>query len=75
VYDKKDKWEQMVKQQKMEGWQLISTDREMPFLKKYVVDGIPRFILLDAEGKIIDANAPRPSDKHLADLIDKTLSK
>ena len=75
VYDDKAKWEQMVTKQKMDGWQLISTDREMPFLKKYVVDGIPRFILLDAEGKIIDANAPRPSEKQIEKLIDKAIAK
>jgi len=75
VYDQKDKWEQMVKQQKMNGWQLINTNRDMPFLKKYVVDGIPRFILLDKNGKIIDANAPRPSEKRLVSLLDKTLQE
>jgi len=76
VYDKKDKWEQMIKEKKMDGWQLINTDREMPFLKKYVVDGIPRFILLDKEGKIVDANAPRPSSgEELTGLIDKTIGK
>ena len=73
VYDDKNKWEQMVKQQKMTGWQLINTDRNLSFLKKYVVDGIPRFILLDKDGKIVDANAPRPSDKTLISLLDKTI--
>ncbi len=75
VYDDQAKWEQMVKQQKMDRWQLISTDRDMPFLKKYVVDGIPRFILLDAGGKIIDANAPRPSDKEIENLLNKAIAK
>ncbi len=74
VYDDKAMWEKIVKQQKMTGWQLINTDRDMPFLKKYVVDGIPRFILLDKEGKIIDADAPRPSDKTLIPLLDKTIA-
>ncbi len=75
VYDQKPKWEQMVKAQKLSGWQLINTDRNMPFLKKYVVDGIPRFILLDKNGKIIDADAPRPSDKRLISLLDKTINE
>jgi len=71
VYDDKAKWEKMIKDNKMGGWQLINTDRDMPFLKKYVVDGIPRFIFLDKEGKIIDANAPRPSEKKLIELLDR----
>lgn len=29
--------------------------------KHYKIGGIPRFILLDQKGKLIDANAPRPS--------------
>ncbi len=74
VYDDKAKWEQMVKQQKMSGWQLINTDKNLPFLKKYVVDGIPRFILIDKDGKIVNADAPRPSDKSLIPLLDKTIA-
>ncbi len=75
VYDSENKWKEFVQQNNMTGWQLINTDREMPFLKKYVVDGIPRFVLLDKEGKIVDANAPRPSNKSLIELIDKTIEK
>ena len=75
VYDDKAKWEAFVTREKPMGVQLISTDRDMPFLKKYVVDGIPRFILLDKEGKIIDANAPRPSDAKLIKLIEENLDK
>ena len=74
VYDDKAKWEQMVKQQDMSGWQLINTDKNLPFLKKYVVDGIPRFILIDKDGKIVNADAPRPSDKSLIPLLDKTIA-
>ncbi len=75
VFDDKAKWEAFVTREKPMGVQLISTDRDMPFIKKYVVDGIPRFIFLDKEGKIIDANAPRPSDGKLIKLIEENLNK
>ncbi len=75
VYDNKAKWAQMLKTQKLSGWQLINTDKKMPFLKKYVVDGIPRFILLDKDGKIVSADAPRPSEKRLISLLDKTINE
>jgi len=39
----------------------------------YGIRGIPRFILLDKEGKIINADAPRPSNPKLRSLIDKNL--
>ena len=75
VYDDKAKWEAFINHEKPEGVQLISTDKDMPFLKKYVVDGIPRFIFIDKQGKIIDANAPRPSNKKLIKLIENNLDQ
>jgi thiol-disulfide isomerase/thioredoxin len=75
VYDHKYNWESFIKKKELKGWQLINTDKELDFLKKYVVDGIPRFILLDKNGKIVDADAPRPSNEKLIDLIDKTISE
>lgn len=38
-------------------------------LKSNGVINIPRYILIGADGKIIDGNAPRPSDPKLFDLI------
>jgi len=35
------------------------------------INGIPRFILLDAKGNVIDADAKRPSDPELIEDIDK----
>jgi thiol-disulfide isomerase/thioredoxin len=39
----------------------------------YFIKGIPRFILIDAEGKIIDATAPRPSSDEIRPLLDKLI--
>jgi len=39
------------------------------FVSAYNITGIPRFILIDPEGNIFDANAPRPSDPRLQDLL------
>lgn len=62
----KDKaaWEAKVKKDNMGGIQL-HTGGDNTFLDTYRtlgVTGIPRFILLDKEGKIIDAFMTRPSD-------------
>jgi hypothetical protein len=35
--------------------------------------GIPRYIFVDKTGKIIDADAPRPSDPKLKEMINKYL--
>lgn len=68
----KDKWKKMVTEDEMGGIQLITdNDFNTSFIKKFKIMGIPRFILLDPEGNIVRANAPRPSDKKLIDLFNE----
>lgn len=64
-----DKWKQVVEENEMPGVQLFANG-DTSFLQAYQVNGIPRFILIDPEGKIVDANAPRPSDPSLTTLLD-----
>ena len=64
-----DTFIQMVKEKKLGGIQLIE-DGNQAFTNAYTVTTIPRFILLDKEGKIIDADAPRPSESSLVELFD-----
>ncbi len=75
VYDDKAKWEKMVKSGKITGMQLIIPDRNAEFLKIYDVRGIPRFIFIDKEGKIIDQNVSRPSNPVTRELIDKYVNE
>ena len=59
----KDKaaWEKMVKEKELGGVQLHNGgDRE--FMTAYNITGIPRFILLDKKGKIVNAKMTRPSN-------------
>ncbi len=42
-------------------------DRE--FMQAYIIKGIPRFILLDREGKIINSDMSRPSDAKTAETF------
>lgn len=70
------KWKDMVVKDKLKGVQLIeklSTASE--FSERFVITGIPRFILLDKEGRVYDANAPRPSDPATVKLLDNVLSR
>lgn len=69
-------WKKMVKEQKLSGIQLIADKNwKSNFVKAYRIQGIPRFILIDSEGKIISANAPRPSNPDLLVLIEESLAK
>lgn len=44
-----------------------------PFAKQYGVSSIPRYMLLDKGGKVLLADAPRPSDAELVRVIDRFL--
>ena len=64
------KWKEMVKEKDMKGIQLFAPkDWESDFIKEYSIMGIPRFILIDPNGNIVNANAPKPSDTELANLL------
>lgn len=70
----KDKWKQMVKEKDLKGIQIFAdNDWKSQFVKEYGILGIPRFILIDAEGNIINADAPRPSDPAIRTLFDEKL--
>lgn len=62
------KWRGFIKKRNMTGVQLWS-GQDYSFQQAYQINSIPRFILIDPEGKIIDANAPRPSDPGLKSLF------
>ena len=47
----------------------------MQFMDDYLINGIPRFILLDREGRIVKADAPRPSNPDTPKLFDEWLCK
>lgn len=64
------KWREMIKAQGLSGIQLLA-DNEInsTFITSYYIQGIPRFIILDKEGKIISSDAPRPSEPELTELL------
>nr|WP_235817933.1 thioredoxin family protein [Formosa haliotis] len=68
----KAKWKKMIADEKLGGIQLITdNDFNTKFISDYKIMGIPQFILLDPEGNIVKANAPRPSEKELIELFDQ----
>jgi thiol-disulfide isomerase/thioredoxin len=63
-----DKWRKMVKDKNLTGTQLYA-GQDIQFMKEYFVTGIPRFILIDPKGNIVNPNAPRPSNPALENLF------
>lgn len=69
--DQKERWRAMVSAKNMGGIQLIADKAwESQFVASLGVNSIPRFVLIDPRGKIINGNAPRPSDPQLITLLD-----
>lgn len=65
-----EKWKKMIVDKELKGIQLFADNNwESQFIKDYLIKGIPRFILIDPQGNIINANAPRPSDKKLVETL------
>ena len=66
-----EKWNQFVKDKNLGGIQLLADkDWNSDFVQGYKINGIPRFILISPEGKIVNADAPRPSSPELVTLLD-----
>jgi len=65
-------WENMVKSG-MKGIQLHFVTGDT-FMSEYMINGIPRFILLDKEGRIISADMTRPSNSATITKLDQLLN-
>ncbi|MCK0130834.1 TlpA family protein disulfide reductase [Flavobacteriaceae bacterium F08102] len=67
-----EKWKAMVKEKELGGIQLFAdNDFQSDFAKDYSIDAIPKFILIDPSGNIVNSNAPRPSDPRLIELFNE----
>lgn len=69
---KKEPWKAFVAKK---GWTSIEllSEYDESIGKYYKIEGIPRFMVFDQEGKIVTVDAPRPSDPKLKSLIEQTL--
>ena len=63
-------WVAMVEKEQLGGIQLIGGP-EAQIALDYKITGIPRFLLFDPEGKLIDNNMTRPSDPETAKTLEK----
>ena len=69
-----DKWKKMVHDKAMKGHQLFADKSwNSDFVQAYQIKGIPTFILIDKEGKIISASAKRPSNPELKKQLEELL--
>lgn len=70
-----EKWKKMVTDKALGGVQLFADkDWSSAFIQAYGINSIPRFILIGPDGKVVDANAARPSEPRLVEQLDKLLN-
>ncbi|WP_159018119.1 TlpA family protein disulfide reductase [Algibacter sp. L3A6] len=62
------KWRTMIEEKQLGGVQLFAKE-DRSFVTAYNVTGIPRFILIDPQGNVVKADAPRPSNPQLKTLF------
>ena len=65
-------WRNKVENDKLDGIQLRVTNKDS-FRTDYKITLIPRFILIDKEGKIIDSKMTRPSDPQTSEKLSSLL--
>ena len=68
----KESWLNMVAEKQLGGVQLWANGWTK-ITKSYAINGIPRFMLFDADGNVISLNAPRPSSSEIRELLDANL--
>ncbi|MET3879507.1 TlpA disulfide reductase family protein [Chitinophaga sp. OAE865] len=72
----KQKWKDFVQKGNLKGIQLLADkDFRSDFIQKFNINSIPRFILIAPDGKIVSADALRPSNPELKALLDKLLTE
>ncbi len=64
-------WKKMIIDKELGGIQLMADNGfRSDFIQGYKINAIPRFILIDPDGNIVNADAPRPSNPQLVELFD-----
>ncbi|SMO38734.1 TlpA family protein disulfide reductase [Solitalea koreensis] len=70
----KEKWKQFITEQQLGGVQLFANGWSQ-IAQAYKIKGIPRFMLFDRNGNIVNVDAPRPSEPKLKETLIELLGK
>ena len=71
-----EKWKKFVSEKNLGGVQLFADNNwNSAFIKAFNINSIPRFILIDQEGRIIFADAARPSSRTLNSILGEIFNK
>ena len=66
IDENKENWESAIKSLKLSGYQMLASEKLVTFLKKEIYKNnamsIPRYLLVDPQGNILNDNLARPSE-------------
>jgi thiol-disulfide isomerase/thioredoxin len=72
----KQKWAEFIVTEGMSGVQLFAgDDAQKALMEPYSIMGIPRFILIGKDGRVILANAPAPSSNEIRAILNEALER
>lgn len=71
--NQKQKWLDIVKAETNNDIDQLFAGSASAFVKYYDITAIPRFLIFDTEGKLLQYDAPRPSDQKVTALLDRLL--
>lgn len=75
--DTESSWKKAVEQEGMSGISsnfFITNSKNSRVLEKIKLELIPRYLIFDKQGNLVEMKAPRPSDKGITKTIDKYLN-
>ena len=74
--DDRKAWEKKIDKDQL-AWPNYIFDKNSgsKFLEDMSINSIPRFVIVGADGRILSANAARPSDKDIATVLDAALTR
>jgi thiol-disulfide isomerase/thioredoxin len=72
IDDSKWEWQNEASQRSLRVLHLRSSNKDL-FSRSYGVDYMPRYILLDPDGKILHAQLPEPSNPAFAEILKKEI--
>jgi thiol-disulfide isomerase/thioredoxin len=74
IDEKKNDWKMQTLGNGSKVLQLWATNAGEELAKNYNVEFIPRFILIDDKGRIVNAQMPKPSDPEFENIIRKEVT-
>lgn len=76
--DQENNWEKAVEQEGLSEVPnnfFITNSKNSKMLEKLMLESIPRYIIFDKQGNLVEMNAPRPSDDQATTIINKYLEQ